>query len=305
LQRYFALFLIAVFITACGPSPEQIATQTATAATAMAASWTKTPTPTETPTATATPTFTPTATATQTPTATATPTPAPIGLGVTRAEVQAAFEALGLVFDPPEIKDGQPSVTGQYVRNTAGKEIAVLVTLTGPAENLQEAFVGIVLPLKPPAGAQSEIASYMTDLLKATVPQWKEGGDWINTNLANFSIAPSVKTTLDRFTANLDFVVFDETDFHAQTYSLTLHANPSTAVSVTSTPSQPLPTLRSGWTLYKDALVSFAYPQAWEVQKTTNDPLCRRRSALIGRGRNGRQDVGGRRRIRIHGSQRR
>ncbi len=277
MQRYFTLCLLAVFITACGPSPEQIATQTASAATAIAVSWTKTPTPT----ATATPTFTPTATPTQTLTATSTPTPAPIGLGVTRAEVQAVFEPIGLVFGPPEIKDGQTSVTGQYVINTPGKEIAVLVTLTGPEENLQEAFVGIMLPLKTPANAQPEIASYMTDLLKATVPQWKEGSAWLNTNLANFSVTPSVKTTVDRFTANLFFVVFNETNLQAQTYSLRLSANPSTAVSVTSTPSQPLPTVRSGWTSYQDAMISFAYPQAWEVQKTTDDPLCQQAECLL------------------------
>jgi hypothetical protein len=75
--------LIALLIlAACGPSPEQQATQTATAQTATAAAWTLTPTatltdtPTSTftptitftPTLTFTPTFTPTATITETPT---------------------------------------------------------------------------------------------------------------------------------------------------------------------------------------------------------------------------------------------
>lgn len=57
-------------LTACGPSPETIATQTAQAATSTAAAWTPTPTPTITPTATPTATSTPTLTPTLSPTPT-------------------------------------------------------------------------------------------------------------------------------------------------------------------------------------------------------------------------------------------
>lgn len=77
--HYFLLFVLCLFVTACGPSPEQQAAMTSTAQTATAASWTATPTPTATPTSTptATPTMTPTPTETPTPTLTPTATPDP------------------------------------------------------------------------------------------------------------------------------------------------------------------------------------------------------------------------------------
>ncbi len=51
----FLLPLILLFTTACGPSPQALATQTAEASTAIAVNWTATPTITLTPTATLTP----------------------------------------------------------------------------------------------------------------------------------------------------------------------------------------------------------------------------------------------------------
>jgi len=82
MKPYSVVFLIAILLSACAPSPEQQATLVATALTATADSWTKTPaatltfTPTEThtPTITLTPTETLTPTQTFTPTITATPT---------------------------------------------------------------------------------------------------------------------------------------------------------------------------------------------------------------------------------------
>lgn len=74
LQRALAVCACAtLLLTACGPSPEQIATSTAAAQTKIAASWTATPS--ATPTDTATPTNTPTSTETFTPTPTDTPLP--------------------------------------------------------------------------------------------------------------------------------------------------------------------------------------------------------------------------------------
>jgi hypothetical protein len=66
---FFAL--LTLLFSACGPSPEEQATQTATARTATAAAWTET----STPTLTVTPTFTVTSTPTVTFTPTDTPTP--------------------------------------------------------------------------------------------------------------------------------------------------------------------------------------------------------------------------------------
>lgn len=62
-----------MLLTACGPTPEEIAANTAVAATSTAASWTATPS--DTPTSTATSTNSPTPTETFTPTSTNTPLP--------------------------------------------------------------------------------------------------------------------------------------------------------------------------------------------------------------------------------------
>ena len=70
------IFLVLLFVSACGPSAEEQATQAASALTATAAAWTKTPTSTSTfpPTYTLTPTLTFTPTITTSPTISATPT---------------------------------------------------------------------------------------------------------------------------------------------------------------------------------------------------------------------------------------
>lgn len=76
MKFYRIIFLLFLFVSACGPSAEEQATLTATSITATAAAWTKTPTQTLTftPTETFTPTATFTPTITRTPTITATPT---------------------------------------------------------------------------------------------------------------------------------------------------------------------------------------------------------------------------------------
>ena len=85
MKQLCALFICLMFVVACGPSEEEIATQTASAATSIAALWTATPTatpantitPTPTNTLTPAPTNTPIPTPTNTPTATPTPKPRP------------------------------------------------------------------------------------------------------------------------------------------------------------------------------------------------------------------------------------
>ena len=78
-MRVFDVFrgaaILGLALTACAPSPEQLAQATSVAASATAALWT--PTPSATPSHTATPTASPTATETLTPTATATSTSTP------------------------------------------------------------------------------------------------------------------------------------------------------------------------------------------------------------------------------------
>ncbi len=71
------MLLAFIFLSACTPSPEALASLKATEQTATAASWTQTPSPTDTFTATYTPTDTPTSTQTNTLTITPTPTLTP------------------------------------------------------------------------------------------------------------------------------------------------------------------------------------------------------------------------------------
>ena len=77
-----------------------------------------------------------------------------------------------------------------------------------------------------------------------------------------------MQTTLDTFTANLDFVVFNETGLKAQTRSLDLTRQYLTGsfshCDALSTLSNAAP---SGWTRDHAAMISFAYPQAWQSQK--------------------------------------
>ena len=99
-QLTLCLIFVVLILTACGPSPEEIAAQTATAQTAVAAAWTETPTITASPTATQT--NTPEPTATNTPTITTTPTMTPIGgfpqvyIGITEQDVQLGACGSGL-----------------------------------------------------------------------------------------------------------------------------------------------------------------------------------------------------------------
>lgn len=81
MKQFWTIVLLCLAVTACGPTPQQLATQTAVAQTEIAAAWTVTPSATATasPTTTLTPTTTasPTATETATPEATDTPASSP------------------------------------------------------------------------------------------------------------------------------------------------------------------------------------------------------------------------------------
>jgi hypothetical protein len=71
------VLILALLLTACVSSPEEIAMQTGVASTSTAQSWTATPSDTPVPTNTPAPTSTPAATSTHTPTPTKTLTPTP------------------------------------------------------------------------------------------------------------------------------------------------------------------------------------------------------------------------------------
>ena len=84
MKIYRVVFLAVIFLSACGPSQEEQATQMSSARTSTAEAWTETPmstvtlaptlTETSTPTATLTPSITPSPTTVASPTVTATPT---------------------------------------------------------------------------------------------------------------------------------------------------------------------------------------------------------------------------------------
>ena len=77
MKRWLILSLVAIFLVACAPSQQEVATQVAGPFTSISASWTDTPVPPST--FTVTPSFTPPLTETSTPTNTLTPsiTPSP------------------------------------------------------------------------------------------------------------------------------------------------------------------------------------------------------------------------------------
>lgn len=148
LNRILCLIACLFVITACGSSPQTLATQTSSARTEVASTWTETPTATNTPQPTATPTFTPTAT--PTPTSTSTPTPLPtatVPIALSKEDVVeieqdliGAIESEGagdrFVIDDPILK-GNESLAEGGLTFTEGSE-------GGP--QLSTEFPGDVMP---------------------------------------------------------------------------------------------------------------------------------------------------------------
>lgn len=117
------------------------------------------------------------ATATAAPPSEPSPTeivPAPEGLGITRAEIQSNFEQIEFVFQPGEPVEGQENVVGRS-ENT-------LVQLVGPASDLTEAAV-IVIVDSTDESQRTRAAVHMIALMGIVQPDWKNSTDWIIENL--------------------------------------------------------------------------------------------------------------------------
>jgi hypothetical protein len=107
------------------------------------------------------------------------------GLGVKSAAIQADLSrpAFGFRFEAPQARSGVASVTG----TVPGK--LILLSLTGPPEDLREVtlIVGVPItnPLARPAPptALAENIEYLRAVLQQAMPDWKDGVRWLNTQL--------------------------------------------------------------------------------------------------------------------------
>lgn len=140
-----------------------------------------------------TPTNTPSVASTRLSANTLRPSSTPIaqaGIGVSREQIQSAYEELEFVFDPPTIKDGQPFVIGGIHLNDSS---SVVVILIGPESDLIYTSVSIVEPSTilafPELGSQyhGKWLFVMQVLLDAVFPDWRDSKDWLDTNLRSFS----------------------------------------------------------------------------------------------------------------------
>jgi Tol biopolymer transport system component len=113
------------------------------------------------------------------------PTPIQLsnGLGVTRARVQSTFEKLGFTFERVVDVAGQPAILGTSPSGSA------LIHLTGQSNNLIQAEMIAEVPSDPTLNG-----IYFATLLETAAPDWKEGNDWLETNVGNISRVKEVRT---------------------------------------------------------------------------------------------------------------
>ncbi len=114
----------------------------------------------------------------------------PKGIGVSRAAIQSVYEKpeLGFKFEKGEPVDGQPQVIGRAPNGLA------FVQLIGPEEDLTQATIMVGIPNDNPQ-ALVENSAYMLGLLKLAAPDWKEGADWLSSNLVKAVEEGEVATT--------------------------------------------------------------------------------------------------------------
>lgn len=177
---------LTLLLTACA---EPIVEPTATA----------TPEPTMTPTKTPTPE--PTATYTPTPksTSTASPTLAP-GLGVTRADLQEGYEALGFIFTPPH-----EGLYGTEVVGEIQDIVKTMVFIDGPAENVLVVWVTVFMPTEPTEDQLYRGLDHMAALLDNSIPDWAGGIDWLLANLPELEIGEEITTVQDGRLVSMSF----------------------------------------------------------------------------------------------------
>ena len=185
--------LLSVFITSCGENIKGLPTAT-----------------TNLSTSTPLPTFT--TSPEPSPTLTSEPTVSKLlGIGVTRQQVQSAYEKLSFTFDEPIIEDGMQNITGHIVLADA---TGVGVFLIGKDENLHEASVNILLPKmllitpKSSASQHGKVLFIMQVLLDAVFPAWKESGSWLDESFRSFDGKNGKKATVET-TEEQNIVTFE------------------------------------------------------------------------------------------------
>lgn len=186
IHKLATLFLSASLV-ACGAAPAgapvaEITSPQASAVPTVAPSATIEPTPesTDTPQPTSTPE--PTATTRPTPRTARVPTSTPVeatgGLGVTRSEIQFAYqeEPDNFAFEPVSESDGQPRLLGKSPDGLASVE------LTGGADDLTSIGLVISMP-RDDDQATAATAGHIVRFCERTVPGWSDCGTWITSNL--------------------------------------------------------------------------------------------------------------------------
>ena len=105
----------------------------------------------------------------------------PKGMGISRAQIQPAYEKEGFVFQEDTALDGQ-------ARSAAATKYGMaLVELFGPADNLTRTSVTVSLKDAPP-----ELVAhfgYMLKMVALVAPDWKEGPGWFQTSLTKLNQA--------------------------------------------------------------------------------------------------------------------
>ena len=102
-------------------------------------------------------------------------------MGISRAQIQPAYEKDGFVFQEDTALDGQ-------ARSAAATKYGMaLVELFGPADNLTRTSVTVSLKDAPP-----ELVAHFGTMLKMVAlvaPDWKEGPGWFQTSLTKLNQA--------------------------------------------------------------------------------------------------------------------
>lgn len=115
---------------------------------------------------------------------TAEPSPTPrlaSGIGVSRAEVQSDFEALGFVFEQVENVNGAPHFVGSSPNGL------MAVHLIGPKDELTKAEIAVLAE-----GLSSDeleiVTGYLSELLDVIVPEWEGRTTWVKSNMDLYAL---------------------------------------------------------------------------------------------------------------------
>lgn len=120
------------------------------------------------------------------------------GLGVSRSDIQAPFERVGLEFYQNEILDENDRLVDRWVGDS--RDTFVMLGLYGPADELTKIDIEVGIPI------DLEQTTYLTILLELVLPTWDDGGDWIIANLASAQRGEKPATQHGRMTIELSYL---------------------------------------------------------------------------------------------------